>query len=80
MSKEMTEKGKNGLLPRGYYYVRRQEGIAIEYNSRYLGFKNIITNRPEALEILMKVPTFDEYVKLLQRVKMLEVMVQGKLR
>lgn len=56
----------------GFYYVSRRGKTEIEYNSKYMGFKSIIGNKPEPDDILMKVPSFEEYNKILERLKRLE--------
>lgn len=69
MSKELTEKWKNGSLSYGYYYIKEDEDADIEIafydqdgdlvglGERYVPYKH------EKLEIIEKVPTYEEYLE-----------------
>lgn len=58
MSKELTEKWKNGELENGFYYTSISEKV-MRYYSKYT--ENFIQNNEE---ILAPVPTYKEYLAL----------------
>lgn len=59
MSKELTEKWKNGTLPEGWYYIKEGDDVRISPCSRHY-----LLNVLKDCEVLAPVPTYDEYNKL----------------
>ena len=80
MSKELTEKWKNGELPDDTYYIRcvdvgdnyiscnEEEYEKIDTYSDFDG-RFIETDEDEIVEILAPVPSYDEYKKLQEQLK-----------
>ena len=75
MSKELTEKLRNGELPDGHYYMifsgwNMQTFLSIAYYSRNYIDANVI-------EVLAPVPSYDEYAELTQKIGRLELDNEG---
>lgn len=70
MSKELTEKWKNGSLSYGYYYIKEDEDADIEIafldqDGDLVGLgERYVTYRHDKLEIIEKAPTYEEFQNL----------------
>ena len=75
MSKELTEKWKNGELPNGSYYVKDWDGTIY----RFLAQNKILwrdSNNPiyasERIEVLAPVPSYEKHKQLVRKIEQLE--------
>ena len=71
MSKELTEKWKNGELDCGWYYIKIYWGAGydtiFDYNTANGEFADF--GKKSVKEVLAPVPTFDEYQKLKEQLE-----------
>lgn len=72
MSKELTEKWRNGTLKNGYYYVTSFIGWSSEVKEIIHPF--FLSNKAmgDIKEVVAPVPSYDEYNEFMQKIHILE--------
>lgn len=79
MSKELTERWRNGVLPIGHYYVKRKNGRVFIDNTILQFDETPITKlawSDKTEEVLSPVPTYDQFVELTEKANQFPQMVK----
>jgi hypothetical protein len=69
MSKELTEQWRKGTLEIGWYFIRIKDGRCVKdyFKKKFEVFFDTYIE-----EVLAKVPTYDQFVELTEKVEKLE--------
>ena len=73
MSKELTRQWRNGELKKAFYYFKFGDTESIEIYNLYEAEKFRYVNDADKIKVLAPVPTYEEYQRLLEKEKELDL-------